>query len=288
MDNGINPSAASSAAHVGTLLGSEAASVPALTPEVLMMLLERRLDDTDQQIQGLMHNIESDTARSEAIQVKVEALQRLRTAMSNKQGESKEPVSLSEVMVEYNGEQITGAELLNELGITDLSTEDGLPADLDGLSESERAEKQERLEEIEAQIDDSEIRWYLRTRDRMEGTSNRRVKRRMKRRLHRAKRRIERRHGVDIDKLRTERDELQAELEPGGDSGVYGPDTKVTGEALDTYIQQLQSQGKRANADNEMNMIRMRSAMSQREQSVSMVKSMFDTLNRSLNQLAKW
>ncbi len=208
--------------------------------------------------------------------------------MANKEGEAGTAVPLSDVMVEYNGEQITGVALLNELEITDLSTEDGLPVDVDGLSEAERAEKQERLDEIEGEIDDAEIRYYLRLRERLDDNPNRRVKRRLKRRINRVKRRIERRKGVDIDKLRTERDELQVQLDPSGESGVYEQDTKVTGTALDTYIQQLQSQGKRANADNEMNMIRMRSAMSQREQSVSMVKSMFDTLNRSLNQLAKW
>jgi len=280
--------AGNTAATQAALLGEAASSATALTPEVLMMLLERRLDDTDQQIQGLMHNIETDTARSEAIQVKVEALQRLRTAMANKEGESGNAVSLDEVMVEYNGEQITGVELLNELQITDLSTEDGLPVNTDGLSEAERAETEERLGEIETELDDAEIRYYLRLRDRLDSNPTRLAKRRLKRRIHRAKRRIERRTGVDIDKLRTERDELQAALDPSGEAGGYQGDTKVTGTALDTYIQQLQSQGKRANADNEMNMIRMRSAMSQREQSVSMVKSMFDTLNRSLNQLAKW
>ena len=284
----INASGSTTAAQAASLLGSAATSAPALTPEVLMMLLERRLDDTDEQIQGLMHNIETDTARSEAIQVKVEALQRLRTAMANKEGESGTAVPLNEVMVEYNGEQITGVELLNELGITDLSTEDGMPVNPDGLSEAERTEKQERLDELEAEIDDAEIRWYTRTLDRLEGSPNKRVKRRLKRRLKRAKRRIERRTGVDMDALISERDTLKAALNPSEDSAVYKGDTKVSGSALDTYIQQLQSQGKRANADNEMNMIRMRSAMSQREQSVSMVKSMFDTLNRSLNQLAKW
>lgn len=261
------------------------------------MLLERRLDDTDQQIQGLMHSIETDTARSEAIQVKVEALQRLRTAMANKQGEAGEAVSLNEVMVEYNGEQITGVELLNELGITDLSTEGGLPEiaaeglsiSSETLTEEQLTVKQNRLDELDSQLSDLENGWYRRAVKRRDGARNDRVKKRMEERIERFMNRIERREGVDMNELIAERDSLAAELESAEAAGpTYPNDTKLTGAALDTYIQQLQSQGKRANADNEMNMIRMRSAMSQREQSVSMVKSMFDTLNRSLNQLAKW
>lgn len=273
-----------------SLLGdaSGASFSGALTPEAIMMLLERRLDDTDGQIAGVMHQIEENTARSEAIQRKVEGLQLLKTAMANKESDSGKAVSLNQVTVEWNGKQITGVELLNELGITDLSTESGMPVDPNGLTAAEREEKEAELADLEAQIDDAEIAWYTRTQERLADAPNKRVKRRLERRLKRCKRRIERRKGVDIDNLISQRDALKAQLDPTGESGVYKEDTKVSGAALDSYIQQLQSQARRANSGNEMLMIQMRSAMSQREQSVTMVKSMLDTMYRNLQKLAQW
>ena len=178
--------------------------------------------------------------------------------------------------------------MLNKLEISDLPTEAGAPVNLSELSESERVQIQQELAELDAKIEDSEIGWYRRSKKRHDTSTNKRVQRRMRKRMKRAKRRIERRSGVDMDAILKKRDALAAKLDGANGKSTWQNDAELSGAALDSYIQQLQSQSRRENSGNEMMMIQLRSAMSQREQSVTMVKSMMDTLNRSLNKLAQW
>lgn len=130
--------------------GALSGGIAALTPGSIMLLLRRRMSDMDGQIDSIMGEIEFNTAQSEKIQERVEAMTAIKAAMANQQPDGNVQVPLGDIRVVWNDETMSAADLLNTLGIeitrehggdgpTRASLSRGLE-DVEGVLETLRAE----------------------------------------------------------------------------------------------------------------------------------------------------
>lgn len=108
------------------LLASLGRAGVALTPGAIIALLMTRLNDVDGQIDGMMKEIETNTARSEAVQRTVQGLQNLKTAMAAENGDPNEQVDIdgdgsagSVVVVNFEGRDYTVRELVSALELNE-------------------------------------------------------------------------------------------------------------------------------------------------------------------------
>lgn len=108
------------------LLASLGRAGVALTPGAVIALLMARLNDVDGQIDGMMKEIETNTARSEAVQRTVQGLQNLKAAMAAEQGDPSEMVDIDgdgdgnpPVIVNFEGRDYTVRELVDALELNE-------------------------------------------------------------------------------------------------------------------------------------------------------------------------
>ncbi|MEM9861630.1 MAG: hypothetical protein AAF938_08450 [Myxococcota bacterium] len=182
-----------------TTLSSASAS---LSPGAILLMLQRRMSDMDGQVDHLMREIESNTARSEFFAKRAEAVSLIRAQVSNAEPGGTEGVALDEIFVTWEDEEMTAEELVELLDLNDLPVEADGYADLSlEKAERKRQKLQRRLDRVRSRpLTDSRARRI----ERLEG------------KIARLDRRIS-----------------------GDESALLGVDT-VTGNALQEYLQTLQ------------------------------------------------
>ncbi len=222
-----------------------------LSPAAIMLMLRRRLADLDGQIQGMMHDIETSTSRSEAVQAITEGVQLIRAAHAAERKSAENFETLDELQVEWEGRRMSAAELLNELGITDLEMKNGAVEDIMEPRAARIEHHEEEIEALEAYLEGDDV--------------------------------------SDAGRAFAERGIVQhreaiagIEAEP-----VYTGEMKVNGTTLDSYIQQLQSRSRRANSNNEIMMAQMQSGVQQRSQAITMATQMMKNVTESMREVAR-
>ena len=185
-----------------------------------------------------MTEIESNTARSEFFQKRTEAMTAIKAALATVEPDGSKEVRLEEITVQWEGETMSAAALMNHMGIEDMPTDN---------VNSSRTE--EELLAVRQEIDN----------DLRDGTGD-----------------------DSASTLRKRRADVDARLRTGS---AQGSDS-ITGNALDSYIENLQSQARRMNSGNEVLMVQMQSAMQQRSQVVTMATQMLKSINDSASRIA--
>ena len=237
----------------------------ALSPDAMMLLLRRRLSDMDGQIDGMLSEIESNTQRAEAIQRQTEGMLALKSALSGLETNQDVAHRLDAITVTFNGETMTAEKLLNDLGITELQA-----TGYEGVSLEERRvyeEAKASLESAHAQVPPpSENFFQFQTiyegGDALRGDPELRAL-----------------YEEHVDAANTVRSlRVRADYQ--------GNDT-VSGTQLDSFIQQLQSAGRRTNSGNDILMVQMQSAMQQRSQAVTMCTQMTKGMGDTMKEIAR-
>ena len=224
----------------------------ALTPGSIMLLLRRRMGDMDGQIGHLMNEIETNTTRSEGIQKQVEALSLIKAAMVTQQPDATQPVALENITVQWEGEEVSAAYLINTLQIP-VKTSDQMPIE---------ASKSDLLGMVDHQL------------ARAEGFESGTIGMDLSPSAREA---LQREAMTVASAARNLANESAA---------VHGIDT-VTGSSIDATIQAAQTAARSANSGNEVLMVQMQSAMQQRSQSVTMATQMLKSINDSSNSIAQ-
>ena len=133
----------------------------ALTPTAIIMLLQTRLNSLDGEIEALMGDMDVRQRGSEAIARQTQALRTLRGAMSEVKKEPGKKVKLEDVQVIWDGRQMNGAELLNEVGLSErVAVSEGLAGRLANKraarDEALRNDNQSKVERLDGEIADIE------------------------------------------------------------------------------------------------------------------------------------
>ena len=111
----------------GNLFGGalDGLSSAALTPEMILLMMQRRLDDIDSQISTEIAGIEARADQGRELAEDLELLGLLQAAVSDAQGSEKDAPDLEDVSLEYKGETYSGESLealLERSGMTDFPT----------------------------------------------------------------------------------------------------------------------------------------------------------------------
>ncbi|MBO6939132.1 MAG: hypothetical protein JJ863_29450 [Deltaproteobacteria bacterium] len=97
-------------------------SSAALTPEMILLMMQRRLDDIDSQISTEIAGIEARADQGRQLAEDLELLGLVQTAVSDAQGSAENAPDFSDLSLEYKGETYSGeslARLLERSGMTD-------------------------------------------------------------------------------------------------------------------------------------------------------------------------
>ena len=146
----------------------------ALTPTAIIMLLQTRLNSLDGEIEALMGDMDVRQRGSEAIARQTQALRTLRGAMSEVKKEPGKKVKLEDVQVIWDGRQMNGAELLNEVGLSErVAVSEGLAGRLANKraarDEALRNDNQSKVERLDGEIADIEAQLAERGNARFNG-----------------------------------------------------------------------------------------------------------------------
>lgn len=120
-DGGAPDGAESLVGHLnpGILFDPATLGPDALTPEMILVMLQKRLSALDSQIAMETSAIQNAAAESEGLSETIQAVGALRDAMAAEKPDSEEKVNLDDITVTVGGETYTGTELVEELGLRD-------------------------------------------------------------------------------------------------------------------------------------------------------------------------
>ena len=174
-------------------------SVASLSPEMIIVMLQRRLSDLDSQIQLETGAIQQAAAESEKISEKMQAVSALRDAMANAQADSTEPVDLNSIAVTVGDKTYDPAwKIISDNGWHDFPN-----------------------------------------------------------------------------------------IEYGSDGQVKNWNTTMSREAVSGYVERLQMKQRSLNSGNEMAMVRLQSAIGQRQQAIQLSTNLVNTINQSMMDIIR-
>lgn len=240
-----------------------------VSPDMVLALLRRRIDDVDGQIRSLMGAIEQRTSEAKAIQEKIGHMQELAAAVASADPEGTKNLDLADITMPDGSTALEFAEkhgLIDDLGATN------------GMSDFAQDVTRSFVEQHGPITEDNFDDYIAFARDSV-GVATAAVSA----------------IGGNVATVSARRRDEQAaidKLEADGFDFSNGPlgaedaiaqkhGGTVNGKQLESKIGALQSEMRAINSGNELDMIKLQSAMQQRSQSITlatnMIKSIHDT-----------
>ena len=219
-----------------------------LNEAFVLLMMETRLKDLDRQVRDVMAAIQDRTNQSNRIQNRIQVLQSIQAAVQARQGDSTEAVKLENVIVDFEGREVSADVVLQELGISSVDLYGGKFQ----KAQRRKAEYEALSQELEG-LSSSDDRY----------------------------RSVTKRMG-ELEEWFSE----QFGTHPTDELAIT-PKMKIRAETLATAIQQLQSEASELNNSNELQMVRMQSAMEQRAQVITMGTQMLKTMAEAAQQIAR-
>ncbi len=214
----------------------------ALSPDVVIALLRKRLGDMDDQIGTQTAALQDATRMSQRAARKTQVAQAIQAELQRRDDGGSDSVDLSEVVFEFEGQEVNAADLAIEHGIIGTSDAPGLSR-LESQYEAKVAELTARQEELWRDGSPETHAELILVSASLEGFEG---------------------------KLRGVRSQLGESVEFSSTAQSFG-----------TIVQSIQTEARAINSGNEMRMVQLQSLMQQRSQVISMSTQMLNKIHES-------
>ncbi len=244
---GYQAQAVTSAGAVATVDEVSLSDLP-LNEAVVLLMLKRRTADLDAQVSGVMRAIDQQTTDSEAIQKKIEVLQAIDQAIQAAGTDGDR--RLDRLSVTIDGQTLPAMRVLEKYGLSEV--------DLQGQDYQKALRMKGQYAEARAIMDNPED------------------------------------YPADqVDQARRDAAEAwnflvdEMGMESATDDIPLDDRMIIKSSAVQSAIAQLETQSRQANSANELQMVRMQTAMQQRSQVITMATQMIKTMSETNQAIAR-